>query len=174
MDDRKKRIALELASVYGGEIGERIVEYLIENGEAADEKIAEDLQLQVGSTRKVLYVLQDKGVVSSRIERSPETGWITYFWYVPLDQMEGLTINIKRRIIGRLEKRLEYESNNVFYWCATPGDPKLTFSEAVDNLFRCPKCGKHLKPYDNSKLIAALKWVASKLKKEVETTFEKS
>ena len=164
--------AVELARVFAGEDGVKIVKYLINSGEVIDEKMADDLKMQVGTVRRILYTLQDRGIVSCRIERNSETGWITYYWFVPLDQINGILYNIKRRIIARIEKRLEYESSNVFYWCGNKECPKVPFSEAVDSLFRCPRCGRHLKPYDNSKLIAALKWALSKLKAEVEQAFE--
>lgn len=167
----KKRTVAKLAELLVGEVGREIVEYLLDKGESTDEEISKDLSVQIGVVRKSLYGLHDKNIVSSRLERNSATGWITYYWYVPLDQIDGIIYNIKRRIMERLEARLEYESKNVFYWCGNKNCPKLTFSEAVDGLFRCPVCGRHLKPHDNSKLIAALKWTLSELKSEVEKSF---
>lgn len=162
-----------MARLYGGDIGGSIVAVLLRKGEATDEELAKALNMPVGDVRKIIYVLSSKAVISSRMERDPNTGWITYYWYVPLDQAEGLLFNIKRRVLDRLEKRLEYESNNVFYWCGNKEMhcPKLTFTNAVDTLFRCPNCNAHLKPYDNSELIAALTWAISKLKSELEDRF---
>jgi len=167
------KIFLKLARLYGGEMGEAIVSVLLRREEATDEELAKALRMPVGDVRKIIYILNSKAIISSRMERDPNTGWITYYWYVPLDQAEGLLYNIKRRVLERLEKRLEYEKNNVFYWCGNKEQhcPKLTFNDAVDTLFRCPKCNAHLKPYDNSELIAALTWAISKLKSELEDHF---
>ena len=170
----KEKVALDFAELYAGKLGLEVVKLLLEKGEMTDEEIAEKLSLQVGQVRKVLYLLQDKGVVSSRLERNPESGWITYFWYVPLDLIPGLALNLKKKILERLEVRLKYERENVFYWCRRPEDPRLTFELAVDNLFLCPVCGKKLKPYDNSEIVAALSWAISKLRKEIDEIFERS
>jgi transcription initiation factor TFIIE subunit alpha len=167
------KVFLELARLYGGEVGESIVSVLLRKGEATDEDIAKALNMSVGDTRKVIYILNSRTIISSRMDRDINTGWITYYWYVPLEQVKGLLYNIKRRVLERLEKRLEYEKNNVFYWCYNEkmNCPKLTFNEAVDTLFRCPKCNSHLKPYDNPELIAALTWAISRLKSELESHF---
>ncbi|MFQ5711955.1 MAG: transcription factor [Candidatus Geothermarchaeales archaeon] len=165
------RIFLKLAQLYTGENGKSIVSYLLRKGEATDEDISRVTSLHVSEVRKILYELNTRAVVSSIREQDPDTGWITYLWYVPVDEIEGILYNIKRKVLERMEKRLEYETTNVFYWCGNPECEKLTFSKAVDIMFRCPKCGAHLKPYDNSELIAALNWGISHLRAELERHF---
>jgi transcription initiation factor TFIIE subunit alpha len=167
------KVFLKLARVYVEEVGVKVMAYLLRKGEATDEDIAKALSLPISEVRKVLYIFSDKAIISSRMERDVNTGWITYYWYVPLDQLEGILYNIKRRVLERLEKKLDYESTNVFYWCGHREKhcSKVTFSQAVDELFRCPTCGAHLKPYDNSDLIAALNWSISKLKSELREHF---
>ncbi len=162
-----------LAKVYAGEVGEKIMAYLLRKGEATDEDVSKALSLPISEVRKVLYTFSDKAIISSRMERDINTGWITYYWYVPLKQLEGILYNIKKRVLERLEKRLEYESTNVFYWCGHREKHcrKMTFGQAVDDLFRCPTCGAQLKPHDNSQLITALKWSISKLKSDLREHF---
>ncbi len=165
------KIFLKLAELYAGEKGSSIVKYLLRKKEATDEEISRAMGLHVSDVRKVLYELDARSVVSSIRDQDPETGWITYFWYVPADEVEGTLYSIKKKILERLEKRLEYETSNVFYWCGKPDCAKLTFSQSVDNVFRCPQCGAHLKPHDNSELIAALNWSISQLRVELEKHF---
>ncbi|RLG59439.1 hypothetical protein DRN86_04245 [Candidatus Geothermarchaeota archaeon] len=171
MESREKTI-IELAKVFAGENGEKIVKYLLDKKEDTDEAISAGIDLPIGTVRRILYLLHDKGVISCRVERNPETGWITYFWFIPIEQINGVVYNLRRKLIARIEKRLEYETTNIFYWCGNNECPKITFSEAVDNVFRCPQCGRRLKPYDNSKLIAALNWTLSRLKAKVKRAFE--
>lgn len=170
--ETRETVVAELARIFAGEEGETLTKYLLKEGESTDEKISSDIDMSIGVVRKILYALQDRGLISCRIERNPDTGWITYWWFVPIDQVDGVIYNIKRRVLARLEKRLEYETENVFYWCGNETCPKINFSDAVDNLFTCPRCGRRLKPYDNSETIAALKFVISRLKSEVEKVFQ--
>jgi transcription initiation factor TFIIE subunit alpha len=168
-------VFLKLAELYADETGRVVMNYLIEHGEATDEEISEDLEMPVGDVRRILYKLNDKSVVLSRMERDPNTGWITYYWYVPKEQLDGILYSLKKDIKERLEKRLEYESENVFYWCGHEEEhcKKVPFSVAVDNLFKCPNCGSSLKPYDNSQLIVALNWAVKTLEKELKSHLER-
>jgi len=81
---------------------------------------------------------------------------------------EGLIVS---HIIDRLEEKLRYETENIFYWCMDPNHSRLTFSEATENMFRCPVCGKTLMPYDNSELLAAIKYCISEMRKIMKDYF---
>lgn len=168
-------VFLKLAKLFGDDPAHRVMELLLEKGEATDEEISETLDMPVGDVRRILYKLNDKSIVLSRMERDPNTGWITYYWYVPVEQLDGILFNLKKSIKERLERRLEFESKNVFYWCGHTEKHcnKLPFGEAVDHLFRCPNCGASLKPYDNSQLIVALNWAVKVLEKELGTHLER-
>ena len=165
-DDLESRIyALSLlAKAYKGELAGRIIEYVARKGEATDSEIAKALKVSEGEVRRIIWVLSTEGLLHSRKTVS-ETGWMTFYWTVPLDQVDGIILKLYRRIIDRLEKRLEYESQNIFYWCGNPEHPRYTFSEAAEKLFKCEICGKTLMPYDNAELVAALSWVTSEMKK---------
>ncbi len=157
-------VLAKIAEVFGGELGRKIVEVLGELGEATDAQIAEYLGVSEGEVRKVIWVLSSEGLIISRKSVS-ETGWITFYWVLPLDQIDGIILGLYRRIIERIEEKINYESQNIFYWCGTPGHERYTFAEAADIMFKCAKCGKTLMPFDNAKIISALKWVLGELKK---------
>jgi len=162
----------QLAEVFGGELGRKIIEVLGELGEATDTQISEYLGVPEGEVRKVIWILSSEGLIISRKSVS-ETGWITFYWVLPLDQVDGIILGLYRRIIERIEEKIEYESQNIFYWCGTKGHERYTFAEAADIMFRCEKCGKTLMPFDNTKIITALKWVLGKLKRIQHTYFDK-
>jgi len=164
-------ILATLAESYKGEIARRIIEVIADKGEITDNEISEILGVDESEVRRVIWVLAGEGLITSKRVTS-ETGWITFYWVLPLDQVDGILLGLYRKIIDRLKKKLEYETSNIFYWCLTEGHDRYTFSEAADNMFKCPLCGKTLMPYDNSRLIAAIKWALSEMKKIMNSYFK--
>ena len=160
-----------LAEAYKGELAKRIIEVIAEKGQTTDAEIAEVLGESESEIRKIIWILSTEGLLISKKVVS-DTGWITFYWVLPIEQVDGIILGLYRKIIDRLEKRIEYESQNIFYWCGDPNHPKYTFSEAADLMFRCKLCGKTLLPYDNTKLIASLSWALAELKKIYQGYFE--
>ncbi len=161
-----------LAEAYKGELARRIIEAIARKGQATDAEIAEELEMSESEIRKVIWVLSTEGLLISKKVVS-ETGWITFYWVLPIEQVDGIILGLYRKIIDRLEKRIEYESQNIFYWCGDKSHSRYTFSEAADMMFRCNKCGRTLMPYDNAKLMASLSWALAEMKKIYENYFEK-
>jgi transcription initiation factor TFIIE subunit alpha len=164
-------VLASLAESYKGRDARRIIDIIAEKGEITDSEISEILGMDENEVRRIIWVLAGEGLVSSKRVTS-DTGWITFYWVLPINQVDGILISLYKKIIDRLETKLEYESNNVFYWCMTEGHDRYTFSEAADLMFKCPVCGKTLMPYDNSKLIAALSWAISEMKKILNNYFK--
>ncbi len=167
MESKNIRVYIlkKLAGILLGKNGEIIVDTLAEKGEVKDDELSRAVGMNENEVRRILWKLSDYTIVSTRKVINSETGWITYYWYLPLDQAPGILYNVINRIIDRLECRLEYEKNNIFFWCGNVNCPKYTFDEATELIFRCKRCGKALKPYDNSRLIEALNWMIKELKK---------
>jgi len=164
-------VLASLAESYKGNDARRIIEIIAEKGEITDNEISEILGMDENEVRRIIWVLAGEGLVASKRVTS-DTGWITFYWVLPINQVDGILLSLYKKIIDRLETKLEYESNNVFYWCMTEGHDRYTFSEAADLMFKCPVCGKTLMPYDNSKLIAALSWAISEMKKILSNYFK--
>lgn len=154
----------KLAKALRGEVGVKIIETMATKGEVTDKEIADSLGMSEAEVRKILWHLHDEGIVVFK-KVTGQTGWISFYWTLPTDQVDGILLLLYRRVIDRIEKRLEYERQNIFYWCGAEEHPKYTFSEASDQMFKCEKCGKMLIPIDNTKLITALSWALSELKK---------
>jgi len=115
--------------------------------------------------RRILWRLSDHTLVTTRKEVNSESGWITYYWQLPLEQAKGILYNIVNEVAEKLEKKLEYERGNIFFWCGREGCPRYTFDKATELMFRCGSCGDPLKPFDNSELVAALTWMIGRLRR---------
>ncbi|MEM1585865.1 MAG: transcription factor [Candidatus Bathyarchaeia archaeon] len=160
-------VLIKVACAVGGEEAAKIVEVLSQNGEMTEDEIVSKTGIKLNDVRKILYKLYEHSIIGLRRVRSKDTGWFTFYWRVQLDQIEGFIISQKRRILEKLEKRLEYENSHSFYYCYTLGCKRLSFEEATEYLFRCPKCNKPLTYYNNSKIIEALRKKIEKIKSEL-------
>ncbi|MBS7640139.1 MAG: transcription factor [Candidatus Bathyarchaeia archaeon] len=158
---------IKVAHAIGGEKAAKIMEVLSQNEELTEDEIVSKTGIKLNDVRKILYRLYELSLVGLRRVRSTNTGWFTFYWRAQLDQVEGFIISQKRRILEKLEERLKYEESHSFYYCHTPGCKRLSFEEATEYLFRCPKCNKPLVFYDNSKIIEAIKKKIEKIKSEL-------
>jgi transcription initiation factor TFIIE subunit alpha len=147
----------KVAKVVGGEDAVKIVMFLRKEGDATNDQIQEHTGLTLNDIRKILFKLYNHSLVQCDRSRDKNTGWFVFHWRLQQDQIEGFIKNMKNRVLGILKMRLEYEENNDFFYCYTPGCDRYAFEEAMELVFRCPVCGKHLQHYDNNKIIEALR-----------------
>ena len=139
-----------------GEDAVRVVETLKEVHEITDNDIANKTQIRLNIVRKTLYRLYDHSLVALRRSRDKETGWFIFNWRLQPDQMVGFIINQKRRVLEKLETRLEYEKSHIFYTCQTPGCKRFPFEEAFELLFKCPACNKPMMYLNNDRIVEIL------------------
>jgi len=139
-----------------GEDAIRVVETLQGIAEITDNEIADKTQIRLNMVRKALYRLYDHSLVALRQFRDKETGWFIFNWRLQPDQLEGFIRNQKRRILEKLETRLEYEKSHEFYACQTPGCKRFPFAEAFDLLFKCPVCNKPMMHINNDLIVKIL------------------
>ncbi|MGD0330261.1 MAG: transcription factor [Nitrososphaeria archaeon] len=159
---------VKAASLLGGEEHIRVARALLNNENATDEEIASATGLKINIVRRVLYDLFGHSLISGIRVRDPKKGWFVYRWQARRDQTESFIESQKRKILGRLKHRLEYEEANEFYYCGTPGCRKLPFVEAMENLFKCPKCGKAVNIIKDEEFKEALKWKIKQIEEELE------
>lgn len=138
-----------------GEHGADVAQVLIENGEATDEEIANEIDVRLNLVRKILYDLYDNQVVDYRRTRDEETGWYIYYWHMEPDRALELMDENKQTLLNKLRNRLEHEKSTMFFKCEND-HPRIEFDEAVETGFECPKCGEDLEEFDNSGIINAL------------------
>ena len=118
--------------------------------------------------RKILYKLYDNQLASYRRTRDQSTGWFVYYWKLVPDRVKELLIKRKKQVLKVLEDRLAYERTNMFFEYSTPNDPRLTFTQAVENSFKCPTCGKVLNHQQNEEIVAVLEEKLKQLKRTIE------
>jgi len=94
--------------------------------------------------------------VALRQSRDKETGWFIFHWRLQPDQLDGFILNQKRRVLEKLETRLEYEKGHEFYGCQTSGCKRFPFEEAYELLFKCPACNKPMMHLNNNWIVEIL------------------
>ncbi|GAH58242.1 unnamed protein product, partial [marine sediment metagenome] len=151
----------KVAEVIGGEDAATAVMILKELGAATDDQIFSQMEMKLNDVRKILFKLYNHSIVQCDRSRDENTGWFIFRWRLQPDLVEGFIDNQKRRVLRTLKTRLEYEENNVFYCCHTPDCLRVTFEDALENIFRCPTCGIALEHCDNS---AYMKKITEKIK----------
>jgi len=158
---------LKVAGALGEEDAVKLIDILKNSGETTDDEIANKTGIRLNFVRKILYKLYDHSLVSLRRTRDPKTGWFIFHWRLQPDQLQGFILSQKRRVLEKLNVRLEYEKNHDFYYCNTAGCKRVPFEDAVELVFRCPTCGKPLMHYDNEKIHDALGKKVDILRKEL-------
>jgi len=145
-----------VAKTLGGEEAVTIVKAMSDGKEITVEELALKTRIHVNTVRKVLYKLYNHSLVNSRRFRDSETGWFIFQWSLQQELVEGFVQSMKRKILKKLQDRLDYERNHQFYHCGKPEDPKLSFEQAMEQVFHCPKCGEVVHFYDNHQIVEVL------------------
>jgi len=158
---------LKVATAVGDEEAVKLIGILKNPNETTDDEIANKTGIRLNAVRKILYKLYDHSLVSLRRTRDPKTGWFIFHWKLQPDQLEGFILSQKRRVLEKLNIRLEFEKNHDFFFCYTAGCKRLPFEEAVEVVFRCPTCSKPLMHYENDKIMEALTKKVETLRKEL-------
>ncbi len=159
---------LDLVTLISGENGEKIVRFLLKKPGITDEELSQLTHLDIKEVRKILHKLNESGILYYDLAREKDTGHRIFKWYISQEQAIGFILTNMRKILDRLEERLEYEKNHQFYWCGTQGCRKLPFEEAMDHLFKCPTCRKPLQLIDNEQTLRALEEKINEVKRHLE------
>jgi transcription initiation factor TFIIE subunit alpha len=149
-----------------GDEGMEIVLKMLEkvpDKEITDEKVAELSGINLNLVRKTLYILYENHLALYRRERDKDSGWLTYLWKLDLENSENMLKNETRKLIKKLERRLEFE-NNEFFACEEEPPHRILFDYAMDSNFTCPVDGSPMAYYDNNIEKQALQDRIEKLK----------
>ncbi len=158
---------MKVSAFFGGEDAVNVVRTLMKLGEASDETIAAETGIRINLIRKILYKLYDHALVTSTRVRNETTGWYTFLWKLQLDQLDAFIRSRKRRTLKKLVSRLAYERAHTFFACESCSDVRVTFEDAMETAFRCPKCGSALRSVDNSNIVERLSDLVKKLEEEL-------
>lgn len=153
---------------YLGEDGAKVFRALLESDkELSYGDIIAATGLDEQTVRRVLYELNDLGMVVYKRVQSPEDGRFIYYWTVNAHGINQALLNRKRMTLEKLKARLNHETDAVFFLCLNDGI-RLSFDEALELNFRCPKCSSLLVQEDRNPYIEPLRRLVEKLGKEIE------
>ncbi|EHP87222.1 transcription factor E [Methanotorris formicicus] len=152
----------------GEEEGFEILDALLELGEATDDEIARKLNLKLNLVRKLLYKIYEARLVDYKREKDEETNWYTYTWKPTIEKLPYVVKKKVNHILDDLKKRLEFEENNMFFYCPEC-NLRFVFDEAMETGFRCPRCDGILQEFDNREIIRSLKEQISFFESEIKT-----
>lgn len=158
---------MKVALALGEEEAVKLIEHLKGVEEITDDEIANKTGIRLNAVRKILYKLYDHSLVSLRRTRDPKTGWFIFHWKLQPDQLEGFILSQKRRVLEKLNVRLEYEKNHDFYYCNNSECKRVPFEEAVEVVFHCATCGNSLVHFGNEKMVSKLGEKVGILRKEL-------
>jgi transcription initiation factor TFIIE subunit alpha len=157
----------KVATALGEEEAVQLIEQLKGIGETTEDEIATKTGIRLNLVRKILYKLYDHSLVGLRRTRDPKTGWFIFHWKLQPDQLEGFILSQKRRVLEKLNVRLEYEKTHDFYYCNTLECKRIPFEEAVELVFNCPTCDKPVAHCGNEKFVQRLSEKVEQLRKEL-------
>ena len=158
---------VKIAGLIGGEEYLKVARALLNTEDATDEEIASATSLRINIIRKVLYAMFGKALITGIRVKDEKKGWFVYRWRAKRDQIDNFIDNQKKKILDRLQKRLEYEESSEFYHCGNKDCPRTKFDTAVELFFKCPNCKGPLNIIDNSKIKEALRYKIERITLDV-------
>tara|TARA_B100001750_G_scaffold237385_1_gene242427 strand:- start:632 stop:1141 length:510 start_codon:yes stop_codon:yes gene_type:complete len=151
MVDKYEDPFVKISAMIGGDEYLKVSSSLLKSEDATDEEIASSTGLRINMVRRVLYDLFGKGLISGVRVKDERKGWFVYRWRSRRDEVENFIENQKKKILDRLQKRLDYENDNAFFHCGNTDCSRITNLDALELFFKCPSCGKVLLEKKNDK-----------------------
>jgi len=135
--------------------------------------------------RQLYYVDTSREALTPRVRSTAKIFWGIYLGFVALQTIllwaAGMSLydslctsfttenfdkalqSEAKRLLRKLEERLAYEKENIFYAC-TEGCARFIFDEASDANFVCPFCQGSLEYMENAKVVEAIERQITDLK----------
>ncbi|HEY7695711.1 MAG TPA: transcription factor [Nitrososphaeraceae archaeon] len=165
---------VKIANLIGGEEYHKVARALLNTEDATDEEIAGATGMRINIIRKVLYDMFGKALITGIRVKDEKKGWFVYRWRAKRDQAENFIENQKKKILDRLQKRLEYEESSEFYHCGNANCPRIKFDYAMELFFKCPNCKNSLNMVDNEKVKNALRYKIEQILLDISSKDEPS
>ncbi len=145
----------ELIERVAGEVG-LILYSLHIDGEFTDDQLALELGIEINEIRRALFALYEIGLAEYRRRRDDETGWMEYYWRINYDKAREIVKRELEKTKKKLEEKLEAETSTIYYICPNMCT-KVSYDEAMEYNFTCPRCGNMLEYLDCSDAIEKVK-----------------
>lgn len=162
---------VRISAMIGGEEYLKVARALLRSEDATDEEIASSTGLRINMVRKVLYDLFGKSLITGVRVKDEKKGWFVYRWRSRRDEVESFIENQKKKIMARLQVRHDYENSSEFYYCGNKVCHRITFELALDNMFKCPSCGKVVTLKSNEKSRSAYARKIEIIEKDMQQIF---
>jgi len=159
-------LLIKATNMIGGDNAVKIAKVLKELGRATDDQLASKSGVNLNEVRKILYALHNASLVSIDRARDEKTGWFIFYWRLQPENAEGFIINQKRKILERLQAKLNHEKTHDFYQCPNC-KLRMTFENAVESLFQCSHCQGPLEHVDNAQIVKILEDRIGMIRKEL-------
>jgi len=143
-----------------------LVNYLKNNKNISEFKIAEILKKEVNATRNLLYRLYENNLVTFMRKKDKQKGWYIYYWSFNPNRVKYLVTALKKKRLVRLSERYAREKEGNFFGCVNKCI-RLNFERATDFYFKCPECGTVLDQEDNTSIIQEIEKEIKQLEKEL-------
>lgn len=121
-----------------------------------DEEVSKKTKLKITEVRATLNRLHYRGIACYDKKKNNQTGWYSYTWEIKERRIAELIIEEQSEEIKKLEKKLEFEKDYVFFVCKQMCE-SVPFEVAAEYQFRCPKCGNAMEVVNNKKRIKDIK-----------------
>ena len=167
MIDKYEDPFVRISTMIGGDEYLKVARSLLKSEDATDEEIASSTGLRINMVRKVLYDLFGKALITGIRVKDEKKGWFVYRWRSRRDEVENFIEGQKKKIMNRLQQRLDYENSSDFYHCGNEDCPRVTFENSLDLFFKCPSCGKVLNLKKNDKAKKAFAYKIDHIKKDM-------
>ena len=161
--EKEKMLFRKIVQSLMGDDTVEVAEYLLENPEATDEEMAEDLELNIKVVRNSLFKLNEQSLARFRRIRNSETGYFVYHWTLDPLKMRDMINRRRNKIIQNLKLRIDYEENNLLYHCGNEECQPQTLEKSYQTNFVCSTCGRTTDQMDNSVRIEFLEAVIDSL-----------
>jgi len=167
MIDKYEDPFVRISTMIGGDEYLKVARSLLKSEDATDEEIASSTGLRINMVRKVLYDLFGKALITGIRVKDEKKGWFVYRWRSRRDEVENFIEGQKKKILERLQQRLDYENSSDFYHCGNEDCPRVTFENALELFFKCPSCGNVLNLKKNDKSKKAFAHKIEQIKKDM-------
>lgn len=168
MVEKREDPFIRIASMIGGDEYLKVARSLLRSEDATDEEIASSTGLRINMVRRVLYDLFGKALITGTRIKDERKGWFVYRWRTRAEEVEHFILSQKKKILKRLEQRLEYENKYEFYHCGNEDCRRITFDEALECFFKCATCSNVLNLKRNDKIKNALNQKIEQIKNDMD------
>ena len=146
-----------------GEDTVNVAKYLLENPESTDEEIADDLSLNIKVVRNALFKLNEQSLARFRRIRNADTGYFVYYWTLESTKVYDLIRRRSNKIIKLLKQRIEFESENLLYYCGGEDCTPVVLDVAYMSNFICQNCKQPMDQQNNDITVEFLEAVIEEL-----------